>query len=270
MKTGGDILNLETGRTQKLVASLQATGGKSGAYDRKALVHRFSFKLLEAEKSGSVSVLFHGGSDSKHTDDGPVTGCGEFRAVATTVLDDGKQIVAAGGADSIVYVWDVADKNHLMAALQLMPGRSGELDLQSKLLSTAHPLTCTDKSRGPAIMSLSFSPHGKRLAISTGTWGNQEEKGHVLLWDLENDPPIDLPADFKGAADSTAFSSDGKFLVASGEDDNAEKWSLSGMKVVGKPEKFGPGSKDEPQSANVRLRVGNGANAVALSSPAAT
>jgi WD40 repeat protein len=58
-------------------------------------------------------------------------------------------------------------------------------------------------------MSLSFSPDGHVLAISTGTWRNAQSPGSVLLWDLKRKKVTVLTAEINKTADSVEFSEDG-------------------------------------------------------------
>jgi WD40 repeat protein len=256
------------------------------AYNHARLLKNFSFLLLTKEKGKDPpEKLFPRRFDYDKTPkkdrEKDRAFCGEFRAVASTRWKD-KQLVAAGGADSVVYLWDASDPNHpkLKDARKLTPDPSGPYKL-------FHPssLACENlqKSRGPSIMSLSFSPDGERLAISTGTWGNQEEKGHVLIWNMADPQKVeDLSADFDHAADFNVFSPDGRFLAASSDNDTAELWHISDPAANRKPTLFAPCDKVDSKTAdgnlcksrnadgtamNMRQLVRNGANAVALSSP---
>lgn len=229
------------------------------------LLKGFSFGLLQQEQVGNRRVtIFHEGNDKNPVAGEQLTGCGEFRAVASTVWNR-KRLVAAGGADSIVYLWDASGDAppRPLAALQFRH-QSPRDPTPPYTVIASNPPSCQKMQRsGPGIMSLSFSPDGRRLAIATGSWGNQTVKGQVWLWDMDDRTKLkDLEAKFRQAADSDIFSSGGKILAASSDDNTARIWRLSGLirttKTFNPSLQYGPG--------NARKLVRNGANAVAISS----
>jgi WD domain, G-beta repeat len=118
--------------------------------------------------------------------------------VESVAFSPNGKTLAAGGDDSRVWLWDLANPAH--------PARLGQ------------PLT------GPTdgIGSVAFSPDGKTLAAGSD--------GQVWLWDLANPAhPARLGqplTGLTGPAYSVAFSPDGKTLAAGSADDTAQMWNL--------------------------------------------
>jgi WD40 repeat protein len=188
---------------------------------RSAYEKSFPMRLLRAEASGEGSSRLKRQSSSQDS----TAGCDSEMAVATTSFE-GRPLVAAAGADSSVQIW-YSDTKEAYAHLQLTDQMASQ---KGKTLSVPEmPLASCDPANPfnpPGIMSLSFSPDGHLLAISTGTWRNAQSPGSVLLWDLRRKKVTVLTAEINKTADSAEFSEDAKYLATSSEDGTAQIWKL--------------------------------------------
>jgi len=108
--------------------------------------------------------------------------------LAVALTADGK-LLARGGADNAVDLWDVASGKKL------------------------HTLT----GHTVPIMRLAFSPDGKTLASITGSWLPNDVLGEVKLWDVATGKERVALKGHPNRMLSVAFSSDGKTLATSSE-----------------------------------------------------
>jgi RNA polymerase sigma factor (sigma-70 family) len=108
--------------------------------------------------------------------------------LAVALTADGK-LLARGGADNAVDLWDVASGKKL------------------------HTLT----GHTVPIMRLAFSPDGKTLASITGSWLPNDVLGEVKLWDVATGKERVSLKGHPNRMLSVAFSPDGKTLATSSE-----------------------------------------------------
>ena len=158
---------------------------------------------------------------------------------------DGK-ILAAGGEDDKVWLWNMADPAHPARTGQPLTGPSGSVNSvafspDGKILAAgsgdhkvwlwnmadpAHPARLGQPLTGPSgsVNSVAFSPDGKTLAA-----GGQDDK--VWLWNMA-DPahPARLGQPLTGPTSSlfsVGFSPDGKILAAGGDDHKVWLWNMA-------------------------------------------
>jgi hypothetical protein len=234
---------------------------------RAPLEDSFAMRLLRGEASGGARPLQRqDGVSPNQPDADEMTGCGPEMAVATTIFQ-GQPLIAAAGADSSVQIWNsntLAPFAHIQ--LRYSPDHKS---IQPDLPITNPLQSCknlTNDADLPGIMSLSFSPDGSKLAISTGSWSNAASPGFVLLWDMNQPDTVMSQASFKKTADSVQFSSDGQYLAAGSEDGTVRIWKYTG-EVPPHVDTIDPGRAGLRSPDGGRVG-GSGAHVVALS-PAA-
>jgi len=121
--------------------------------------------------------------------------------VSVAFSPDGK-ILASGGWDSDIIIWDVITKRPLCQPL------------------TGH----TD-----AVMSLAFSPDSKTLVS-----GSRDKT--IILWDVTTQQPLGQPlTGHRGEVTNLGFSPDGKFLASGGSDSTVILWDFTNRLQFGQP-----------------------------------
>ncbi len=168
------------------------------------------------------------------------------RLFAVAYSPDG-QILATGGADGTLQLWDVASKREIAhwkaftpspgidkVALCFSPsdgrylaatGWDGNVklwdmrDMRTKKPYATLP-TDPDLAEGAA-----FSPDGRRL-VTCG------DSGIVKIWDVASRRERDHYHAHTGAVCSVQFSPDGKLIATGGKDGSAKLWSVSAHRVV--------------------------------------
>ncbi|HEX2514647.1 MAG TPA: WD40 repeat domain-containing protein, partial [Chloroflexota bacterium] len=163
-------------------------------------------------------------------------------AVWATAFSANGYLMASGGDDHTVVLWDMGSERPLHKPLQ---GHSGSIsalafspDPGGRLLASGSAdgtvrlwETETGASAGPplemgeGVLSLAFSPDGRTLAGAG--W-----EGRVVLWHVTDQQPwvrTVLPRLGSGALRSVAFSPDGRTLAAAG--DEGTIW-LRGLRVL--------------------------------------
>ena len=119
-----------------------------------------------------------------------------------------------------------------------------------------------------SIMSLSFSPDGRQLAISTGATGRDADSGNIRVLDVKTGNTLLKLKEF-GVGFSTAFSTDGKILVVSGSNYNRKTdvrdtslifYSTNDWKEIRKLDKFPAGYGGLAFSKDGKLLVSAGSD----------
>jgi WD40 repeat protein len=145
-----------------------------------------------------VSSALNPGVSSELTGSKPISRSllGHSGAVSSLVFNPGGQILASGGPDEAIILWDVA---------------SGQ---PKDYLFTGH---------NNRLLSLAFSPDGQTLASGA-------LDGSITLWDVAQGQPRGQPfIGHEGAVWSVAFSPDGQMLASGGEDKSVILWDISSM-----------------------------------------
>jgi WD40 repeat protein len=128
---------------------------------------------------------------------------GHDKAVTCLVFSADDKLVASGGLDGQVKIWDTPKCAELSATIQKA--------------NTAQPLHKI-KAHGGGVYGVAFSPDGKRLA-STGA------DGAIKVWNTANgDLIFTLSGAHKGGARAVTFTPDGQSLISGGMDKLVKVW----------------------------------------------
>ena len=139
---------------------------------------------------------------------------GHLDTVTSVAFSPDGKVLASGGDDGTVRLWDTA--THQQIGLPLLRAKG-----------VAQPPTGFGVN-GLMIYSVAFSPDGKVLAISSGD-------GTVRLWDVATRQQIGRPLTRTGDVSSVAFSPDGKVLATSGDDGTVRLWDTATHQQIGLP-----------------------------------
>jgi WD40 repeat protein len=181
---------------------------------------------------------FQGGGLADESQCGPVT--------ALAFSSPGGLLAAAGAADSDVLIWNVEESEPILLIPQALDGCSIEslaFNLQGRLLAVAGiDWLATSGSDGAVALwdlderaqialfdggskSVAFHPSGKQLAVATLAGG-------IEIWDVERQQLVAELTGPEEAANSVAYSSDGGFLAAGGDDGMLCLWSAAMDKLL--------------------------------------
>jgi WD40 repeat protein/transcriptional regulator with XRE-family HTH domain len=165
-----------------------------------------------------------------------------LQAVAATLNG---RLVATGGADNQVHLWDLGNRSRPVQAGPALTGATDTLysvafSANGKVLAAAgadrtirlwdvtapaHARQLGTPLTGPTntVYTVSFSPDGKVLAAGSAD-------NVVRLWDVA-DPSQPLPlgtlTGFSGYVQAVAFSRDGRFLAAASADQTVWLWNVT-------------------------------------------
>lgn len=161
--------------------------------------------LLAVTHADDGSVHLYDARGHHFAPQGTVPGLGGGRQRFAVAVSADSRLLATGGTDNEVTLWQVAPQPHLLATL---PGFT------------------------QAVQSIAFSPDGRSLA-AVG------DPRVVHRWDLA-DPthPVELPTlptPGKVAMQAVAYRGDGGAIVAGGTNGTIGVWRLSGGAVTGPP-----------------------------------
>ncbi len=114
-----------------------------------------------------------------------------------TISSDGK-IVASGGRDTVIRVWDTTNSDMNMPQYTL-------------------------KGHTAPIWRLAFSPNGKTLVSSSWNATNWESK--IRIWNMTDGTPSHTITKHRNRVETLAFSPDGKILVSASNDSTIRLWN---------------------------------------------
>jgi WD40 repeat protein len=186
------------------------------------------------------------GRPSAYQPTGAPTSSNAVAANSIAFSPDG-QMVASGGSDGTVRLWDTATGQQtgspFIASLAggitsvafsadgkavVSGGDDGVVwfwnDTANRQLGTAHAAS------SPPFISVAFTPNGKTVASGgSHSW----DLGVIQFWNTTTGRPVGKPltVNRSGAFNTVAFSPNGKFLVSGSQDDSVRLWSTTGRLV---------------------------------------
>jgi WD40 repeat protein/transcriptional regulator with XRE-family HTH domain len=164
-------------------------------------------------------------------------------AVDAVAFRPGGKMLASGGWDGTIILWDVETRQPIgerlsrhrdgVTSVAFHPDgkmlASGSYDKTIVLwdVETRQPIGQPLRGHTDAVMSVAFRPDGKMLA--SGSWD-----GTIILWDVETGQPIGQPlSGHTDAIYSVAFSPDGKMLASGSWDSTIILWDVETRQPTG-------------------------------------
>lgn len=166
--------------------------------------------------------------------DGAIARFNSKALVYTVAFSPDGQLLASGGDDNAVILWNVADGSerevfteHSKSVTSVMFSPNGQLLASASLdgfvrlwyVSAEHQRNSLRHSDW--IESVAFSPNGKVLASSGG-----DQEGSVTLWDVRQKRRIATLPGHRSLVESVAFSPDGQLLASASRDRTIKFWDV--------------------------------------------
>jgi len=161
----------------------------------------------------------------------------EGAVLSVDFTPDGSRLVSSGG--KTIKVWDIASGSELstlrghvggLSDVALSPDgeRIFSCSYQAGKIKEWDPAIDRDVLRlsgDPWARHVAFSPDGKRIAGSIGSFYNARKR--ITLWDATSGVEIMTLSGWHGARPSMAFSPDGKQIVSGGRGKTVQVWNAS-------------------------------------------
>ena len=159
----------------------------------------------------------------------------EQGAIAVAFAPDSQSLISLGRDGEVkVWEWESGTLQQSMASGSTAAGLGVSADGQlvavgiwerAKVfrLPDGEPVTEV-ATPGYFVMSLSFCPQGKRLALGLGATGEGKAEGSILIWDLEQDAEVKRLEGHRATLWQVVFSPDGTQLASAANDRTARLW----------------------------------------------
>ena len=175
--------------------------------------------------------------------DGAIARFSPGASVYTVAFSPDGQLLASGGDNNAVILWNVADGSErevftehgksVMSVAFSSDGQllaSASLDGFVRLWPVFSERKRTSLKHSGWVESVAFSPDGKTLASGGG-----DEEGFVTLWDVLHNRRINTLSGHRGIVESVAFSPDGQLLASASRDKTIKLWDIDGQHVRNVP-----------------------------------
>ena len=176
-----------------------------------------------------------GQSSDAHLPDGAIARFNPGASVYTVAFSSDGQLLASGGTDNAVILWDVSSQtefrtlighNDWVKSVAFSPDgqllASASMDGSLKLWEISSGINFTSRKQGDRLESVAFSLHGDMLATS----GHID--GFIDLWAV-SEKRIRHTNRISGhlsGVSSIAFSPHGEMLASAGDDDTLRLWNV--------------------------------------------
>ena len=167
--------------------------------------------------------------------DGAIARLSPGASVYTVAFSPDGKLLASGGDDNAVILWNVADRSeretfieHSKSVTSVAFSPDGKLLASTSLDGYVRLWHVSSEGRrislqhGGWVESVAFSPDGKMLVSGGG-----DQEGSLALWDVRQRRDIATFSGHAGPVESVVFSPDGQMLASAARDNTIKLWNVT-------------------------------------------